>query len=86
MIVVTDRIKVGRMGEHDIFRLKDYRIMPFSRNYLALSEAQVTNDRSTDCEPTDKFSSTRSTCGKLESHKNVRLATNLFSLDTLAKL
>ncbi|KAG0282616.1 hypothetical protein BGZ96_000304 [Linnemannia gamsii] len=43
MIVVTDRIKVGRMGEHDIFRLKDYKIMPFSRNYLALSEAQ-TND------------------------------------------
>lgn len=48
MIVVTDRIKVGRMGEHDIFKLKDYKIMPFSRNYLALSEAQVTNTRSSE--------------------------------------
>jgi len=42
MIVITDRLKVGRMGDHDIFKLKDYKIMPFSRNYLALSEAQVT--------------------------------------------
>ncbi|KAF9298593.1 hypothetical protein BGZ88_005810 [Linnemannia elongata] len=44
MIVVTDRIKVGRMGEHDIFKLKDYKIMPFSRNYLALSEAQTNEE------------------------------------------
>jgi hypothetical protein len=41
MIVISDRIKIGRMGEHDIFRLKDYKIVPFSHNYLALSEAQV---------------------------------------------
>ncbi|KAG0374584.1 hypothetical protein BGX24_010218 [Mortierella sp. AD032] len=46
MIVITDRIKVGRMGEHDIFKLKDYKIMPFSRNYLALSEAQTNEETS----------------------------------------
>lgn len=63
MIVVTDRIKVGRMGEHDIFKLKDYKIMPFSRNYLALSEVQVTNNRSTECEPTDQFHQHGTTMG-----------------------
>ncbi|KAF9120801.1 hypothetical protein BGW39_011094 [Mortierella sp. 14UC] len=46
MIVITDRTKVGRLGEHDIFKLKDYKIMPFSRNYLALSEAQTNEETS----------------------------------------
>ncbi|KAG0272970.1 hypothetical protein BGZ95_011233 [Linnemannia exigua] len=46
MIVITDRIKVGRIGEHDIFKLKDYKIMPFSRNYLTLSEAQTNEETS----------------------------------------
>ncbi|KAF9179745.1 hypothetical protein BGZ51_006672 [Haplosporangium sp. Z 767] len=41
MIVITDRTKDGQIGEHDIFRLKDYRILPLSRNNLALSEAQA---------------------------------------------
>jgi len=41
MIVITDRQKVGRIGEHDIFKLKDYLIMPLSPNNLGLSEAQV---------------------------------------------
>ncbi|KAG0365953.1 hypothetical protein BGZ54_006001 [Gamsiella multidivaricata] len=40
MIVIMDRHRVGRIGEHDIFKLKDYRIIPFSRNNLALTEAQ----------------------------------------------
>jgi len=41
MVVITDRTKIGRIGEHDIFRLKNYKILPLSRNNLALSEAQV---------------------------------------------
>ncbi|KAK3828789.1 MAG: SacI homology domain-containing protein [Benniella sp.] len=41
MIVITDRQKVGRIGEHDIFKLKDYLIMPLSPNNLGLSEAQA---------------------------------------------
>ncbi|KAG0001909.1 hypothetical protein BGZ65_003090, partial [Modicella reniformis] len=46
MVVITDRQKVGRIGEHDIFRLKDYRIMPFTHNNLALSEAQTDEEAS----------------------------------------
>ncbi|GJJ73667.1 phosphatidylinositol 4-phosphatase [Entomortierella parvispora] len=46
MVVITDRTKIGRIGEHDIFRLKDYKVLPLSRNNLALSEAQ-TNDEAT---------------------------------------
>ncbi|KAF9181510.1 hypothetical protein BGZ50_005482 [Haplosporangium sp. Z 11] len=46
MIVITDRTKDGQIGEHDIFRLKDYRILPLSRNNLALSEAQIGEESS----------------------------------------
>ncbi|KAG0052780.1 hypothetical protein BGZ83_002134 [Gryganskiella cystojenkinii] len=46
MVVITDRTKIGRIGEHDIFKLKDYKVLPLSRNNLALSEAQ-TNDETT---------------------------------------
>ncbi|KAI1317511.1 hypothetical protein EDD11_008318 [Mortierella claussenii] len=46
MIVITDRLKVGRIGEHDIFKLHNYKIMPFSRNNLALSEAQTGEEAS----------------------------------------
>lgn len=46
MIVITDRQKVGRIGEHDIFKLKDYKIMSFSPNFLALSEAQAGEEAS----------------------------------------
>ncbi|ORZ27073.1 SacI homology domain-domain-containing protein [Lobosporangium transversale] len=46
MIVVTDRQRVGQIGEHDIFKLKEYKIMPFSRNNLALSEAQTGEEAS----------------------------------------
>ncbi|KAF8941493.1 hypothetical protein BGZ58_007860 [Dissophora ornata] len=46
MIVITDRQKVGRIGEHDIFKLKDYRIVPFSRNNMALSDAQTGEEAS----------------------------------------
>ncbi|KAG0249212.1 hypothetical protein BG011_009504 [Mortierella polycephala] len=41
MIVITDRTQDGQIGGHDIFKLKDYRILPLSRNNLALSDAQV---------------------------------------------
>ncbi|KAG0198584.1 hypothetical protein BGX28_007973 [Mortierella sp. GBA30] len=46
MIVITDRTKAGRIGEHDIFKLKDYKILPFARNNLALSEAQIGEESS----------------------------------------
>ncbi|KAF9924153.1 hypothetical protein FBU30_005821 [Linnemannia zychae] len=44
MIVITDRTKIGRLGEHDIFSLKKYKILPFSQNYLSLSEAQTNQE------------------------------------------
>ncbi|CAO3571408.1 unnamed protein product [Mortierella alpina] len=46
MVVITDRTKVGRLGEHDIFKLKDYKILPLARNNLALSEAQIGEESS----------------------------------------
>ncbi|KAF9427893.1 hypothetical protein BGZ94_003918 [Podila epigama] len=44
MIVITDRIKVGRIGEHDIFMIKDYKIISFARNNLSLSERQINDE------------------------------------------
>ncbi|KAF9971087.1 hypothetical protein BGZ73_006013 [Actinomortierella ambigua] len=40
MIVITDRTKIGRIGENDIFKVKDYKVLPLSRNNLALSQTQ----------------------------------------------
>lgn len=41
MVVITDRIKIGRIGDHDIFKLKEYKVISFAKNNLGLSEAQV---------------------------------------------
>ncbi|ORZ26991.1 SacI homology domain-domain-containing protein [Lobosporangium transversale] len=46
MIVITDRTKVGRIGEHDIYKVKDYKVLPLSRNNMALTEAQVGEEAS----------------------------------------
>ncbi|KAI1315426.1 hypothetical protein EDD11_000814 [Mortierella claussenii] len=46
MVVITERTKVGRIGEHDIFKVKDYKVLPLSRNNLALAEAQVGEEAS----------------------------------------
>ncbi|KAG0332440.1 hypothetical protein BG004_001268 [Podila humilis] len=44
MIVVTDRTKIGRIGDHDIFRLKEYKIVSFARNNLGISEKQINEE------------------------------------------
>ncbi|KAG0335497.1 hypothetical protein BG004_008425 [Podila humilis] len=44
MVVITDRTKIGRIGENDIYKVKDYKVLPLSRNNLALTEAQVTEE------------------------------------------
>jgi len=41
MVVITERTNIGRIGEHDIYKVKDYKVLPLSRNTLALTEAQV---------------------------------------------
>lgn len=41
MVVITERTNIGRIGDHDIFKVKDYKVLPLSRNNLALTEAQV---------------------------------------------
>ncbi|KAF9586399.1 hypothetical protein BGW38_005676 [Lunasporangiospora selenospora] len=41
MVVITDRTRVGRIVDHDIFKLKDYKILPVARNNLALSDTQA---------------------------------------------
>ncbi|KAG0234357.1 hypothetical protein BGW41_001185 [Actinomortierella wolfii] len=46
MIVITDRTKVGRIGDHDIFKVKDYKVLPLSRNNLALSQSQIAEEAS----------------------------------------
>ncbi|KAG0350434.1 hypothetical protein BG005_010051 [Podila minutissima] len=46
MVVITDRTKIGRIGEDDIFKVKDYKVLPLSRNNLALTEAQVSEEAS----------------------------------------
>ncbi|KAG0087318.1 hypothetical protein BGZ93_011042 [Podila epicladia] len=44
MIVITDRTKIGRIGDHDIFKLKEYKIISFTKNNLGLSEAQINEE------------------------------------------
>ncbi|KAF9314496.1 hypothetical protein BG003_004114 [Podila horticola] len=44
MIVITDRTKIGRIGDHDIFKLKEYKVISFARNNLGLSEAQINEE------------------------------------------
>ncbi|KAG0210052.1 hypothetical protein BGX28_009729 [Mortierella sp. GBA30] len=46
MVVITERTKIGRIGEHDVFKVKDYKILPLSRNNLALTEAQIGEEAS----------------------------------------
>lgn len=46
MIVITDRTKLGRLGEHDIYRVKDYKVLPLTRNNSALTPAQVGQEAS----------------------------------------
>jgi hypothetical protein len=41
MIVITDRTNLGRIGEHDIYKVKDYKVLPLSHNKSALTQAQV---------------------------------------------
>ncbi|KAF9296040.1 hypothetical protein BGZ74_010509 [Mortierella antarctica] len=44
MIVITDRTKIGRIGDHDIFKLKEYKVISFAKNNLGLSEAQINEE------------------------------------------
>lgn len=44
MVVITDRIKIGRIGDHDLFKLKEYKVISFARNNLGLSEAQINEE------------------------------------------
>ncbi|KAG0209131.1 hypothetical protein BGX33_005829 [Mortierella sp. NVP41] len=46
MVVITERSKLGQIGEKDIYRVKDYKVLPLSRNTLALTEAQVGEEAS----------------------------------------
>ncbi|KAF9177286.1 hypothetical protein BGZ51_008757 [Haplosporangium sp. Z 767] len=46
MVVITERTKIGRIAENDIFKVKDYKVLPLSRNNLALTEAQVAEEAS----------------------------------------
>ncbi|KAF9987059.1 hypothetical protein BGZ65_005254 [Modicella reniformis] len=41
MIVITDRKKLGCLGEHDIYKIKDYKVLPLSRSNSVLTESQV---------------------------------------------
>lgn len=41
MVVITERSKAGQIGTKDIYKVKDYKVLPLSRNTLALTEAQV---------------------------------------------
>ncbi|KAF9406010.1 Phosphoinositide phosphatase sac1, partial [Podila epigama] len=40
MVVITERTKIGRIGDNDIYKVKDYKVLPLSRNNLALTEAK----------------------------------------------
>ncbi|KAF9113818.1 hypothetical protein BGX27_000722 [Mortierella sp. AM989] len=44
IIVITERTKVGQISGHDIFRVKDYRVIPLSRNNL--TQAQIGEEAS----------------------------------------
>ncbi|KAF9171742.1 hypothetical protein BGX21_005750 [Mortierella sp. AD011] len=38
IIVITERTKVGQVSGHDIFKVKDYRVLPLSRNNLTQTQ------------------------------------------------
>ncbi|KAF9204038.1 hypothetical protein BGZ49_005750 [Haplosporangium sp. Z 27] len=44
IIVITEKSKVGQISGHDIFKVKDYRILPLSRNNL--TQAQIGEEAS----------------------------------------
>ncbi|GJJ73572.1 phosphatidylinositol 4-phosphatase [Entomortierella parvispora] len=46
MVVITERTNIGRIGEHDIYKVKDYKVLPLSRNNLALTASQVDEEAS----------------------------------------
>ncbi|KAG0049080.1 hypothetical protein BGZ83_006057 [Gryganskiella cystojenkinii] len=46
MVVITERTNIGRIREHDIYKIKDYKVLPLSRNNLALTEAQIGEEAS----------------------------------------
>ncbi|KAG0057976.1 hypothetical protein BGZ89_001691 [Linnemannia elongata] len=46
MVVITERSKAGQIGTKDIYKVKDYKVLPLSRNTLALTEAQVGEEAS----------------------------------------
>ncbi|KAF9954367.1 hypothetical protein BGZ70_010590 [Mortierella alpina] len=46
MVVITERTNIGRIGDHDIFKVRDYKVLPLSRNNLALTEAQIGEEAS----------------------------------------
>lgn len=41
LIVITDRIKMGKIGNHDIYKMSAYRILPLARDRSLLTETQV---------------------------------------------
>ncbi|KAF9920806.1 hypothetical protein FBU30_009270 [Linnemannia zychae] len=46
MVVITERSKLGQIGSKDIYTVKDYKVLPLSRNSLALTEAQIGEEAS----------------------------------------
>ncbi|KAG0325403.1 hypothetical protein BGZ99_000650 [Dissophora globulifera] len=46
IVVITERTKIGRIGEHDIYKIKDYKVLPLSGNSVALSDSQVGEESS----------------------------------------
>ncbi|CAH1763780.1 2965_t:CDS:10 [Entrophospora sp. SA101] len=45
LIVITGREPVGRLGKHNVFQANQFRILPFARNSLHLSESQVQDEK-----------------------------------------
>ncbi|KAF8943186.1 hypothetical protein BGZ47_005712 [Haplosporangium gracile] len=46
MIVITERSNLGQIGTKSIYKVKDYKVLPLSRNPLALTESQVGEEAS----------------------------------------
>ncbi|KAF9581927.1 hypothetical protein BGW38_000885 [Lunasporangiospora selenospora] len=46
MIVITERSKIGSIGKKDIYRIKDYKVLPLARNNLVLNPAQIGEETS----------------------------------------
>lgn len=44
LVAITERVKVGRLGRHDIYQLGAAKIYPFSRNSLHLREEQIRDE------------------------------------------